>query len=55
MEEEDIVSTKDMIEQAGTRIRVGDTDIGSKLKIQIQNLQRLLEAYREGMVKVQKI
>jgi fructose-1,6-bisphosphatase-3 len=55
MHEEDIVSTKDMIEQAGRRIRVGDTDIGSKLKIQIQNLQRLLEAYREGMVKVQKI
>jgi fructose-1,6-bisphosphatase-3 len=55
MEEEDIVSTKDMIEQAGKRIRVGDTDIGSRLKVQIQNLQRLLEAYREGMVKVQKI
>lgn len=55
LEEDDIVSTRDMIEHGITRIRVGDTDIGSSLKSQIQDLKRLLDAYRKGVVKVQKV
>lgn len=53
-EEEDIVSTRDMIEQASTRIRVGDTDIGANIRSQIRNLSRLLEGYRKGIIKVQE-
>ncbi len=55
LDEEDIVSTRSMIEHAITRIRVGDTDIGANLREQIQNLNSLLEAYREGVVKVQSV
>jgi fructose-1,6-bisphosphatase-3 len=54
-EEDDIVSTRSMIEKASKRIRVGDTDIGIRLRQQIQDLHRLLEAYRLGVVKTQKV
>lgn len=51
-EEADIVSTRSMIEHATNRIRVGDTDIGVHIGQQIEDLNRLLEAYRQGVVKV---
>jgi len=54
-EEHDIVSTRSMIEHATNRIKVGDTDIGTHLRAQIQNLTMLLAAYRKGVVKVQKV
>ncbi len=50
-EEDDIVSTKNMIEHAIDRM---STDIGTNLRLQIQDLNRLLDAYRKGVVKVQK-
>ena len=50
-EEVDIVSTRSMIEHATKRISVGDTDIGADIHQQIQNLNQLLDAYREGIVK----
>jgi fructose-1,6-bisphosphatase-3 len=53
-DEEDIVSTKNMIEHAMDRMRVGDTDIGAQLRSQILDLNRLLDAYRKGYIKVQK-
>ncbi|RLD72349.1 MAG: class 3 fructose-bisphosphatase [Bacteroidetes bacterium] len=55
MEEDDIVSTRNMIEHAINRMSVGDTDIGKNLRSQIQDLSRLLDAYRKGVVKVQKV
>lgn len=54
-DELDIVSTRSMIEQGTKRIRVGDTFIGDKLRQQIQDLNRLLEAYRKGVVKVKSV
>lgn len=51
-EEVDIVSTRSMIERATDRILVGDTDTGVQIKGQIEDLNRLLEAYRKGTVKV---
>ncbi len=55
LEEDDIVSTRSMIEHAINRIRVGDTDIGIKVRQQIQDLQRLLDAYRLGVVKAKTV
>ncbi len=54
-DEDDIVSIRNMIEHANVRIRVGDTDIGVTLKQQIDDLNRLLDAYRKGLVKVKKV
>jgi fructose-1,6-bisphosphatase-3 len=54
-DEIDIVSTRSMIEQATKRIRVGDTYIGANLRQQIQDLNRLLDAYRKGVVKVKSV
>jgi fructose-1,6-bisphosphatase-3 len=54
LNEVDIVSTRNMIEHATNRIRVGDTDIGKELRQQIQGLDRLLGAYRKGIVKVKR-
>ena len=51
LDEVDIVSTRSLIEHATTRIRVGDTHIGKNLRQQIKDLNRLLEAYRKGLVK----
>ncbi|PTN05619.1 fructose-1,6-bisphosphatase [Mangrovibacterium marinum] len=54
-EEIDIVSTRSMLERATDRILVGDTDNGIDIKNQIQDLNRLLEAYRKGVVKVKSV
>ena len=53
--EVDIVSTRSMIEHATKRIRVGDTYIGANLCQQILDLNRLLDAYRKGVVKVKSV
>ncbi len=53
-DEDDIVSTRNMIEHASERIRVGDTDIGLHIKQQVKDLNRLLEAYRKGVVKIKQ-
>ena len=51
-EEHDIVSIRSMIERSTDRIMVGDTDDGVHIKSQIADLNRLLEAYQKGVVKV---
>lgn len=43
----EIVLKKENVE----RKRVADTDIGTKLKGEIEDLKMLLTAYREGMIK----
>ncbi|MGL6154103.1 MAG: fructose-1,6-bisphosphatase [Cetobacterium sp.] len=47
----DIHSTAVTIERSIDRIRVGDTDVGRELKEQIIDLEKLLLAYRKGLVK----
>jgi fructose-1,6-bisphosphatase-3 len=51
MEEKDIYTTLSILEKQPVRKRVGDTDIGKSLRQQIQDLEMLLEAYREGIIK----
>ncbi|MDL2227822.1 fructose-1,6-bisphosphatase [Odoribacter sp. OttesenSCG-928-L07] len=48
----DIVSSRSLVTRKSDRIKVGDTDIGVELKQQISDLKMLLDAYREGMIKV---
>lgn len=50
----DIVSTTVVFETATKRIKVGDTDIGKELKIQIEDLKKLLYAYKSGLIKEYK-
>lgn len=52
-EEKDIHSTTMVLEKELERKRVGDTDIGKELKVQIKDLQMLLDAYRMGIIKEQ--
>ena len=47
----DIVSTVDIFETAKKRVLVGDTDNGRKLAADVEDLKRLVEAYRTGLVK----
>lgn len=47
----DIKSTTLIVEMSAHRMRVADTDIGRELKNQINDLQRLLYAYRHGFIK----
>lgn len=49
--ETDIVSSTQIVEMRGQRIRVKDTDIGVQLNMQINELQELLYAYRHGILK----
>lgn len=49
-EEADIISTRLIVEKV-TRKKVSDTDIGSKLKGEIEELEALLKAYRCGIIK----
>jgi len=53
-EEQDIISTTMVLEQEVERKRVGDTDVGEELRIQIKDLEMLLDAYRKGIIKEQK-
>lgn len=54
-EEDDIVSIRSMLEHATERITVGDTNSGAQIREDVANLNRLLEAYRKGIVKVRKV
>lgn len=47
----DIISQTILKENIATRKRVADTDIGQKLKEEIEDLKKLLIAYREGVLK----
>lgn len=47
----DIRSTTQIVEMAGRRIMVKDTDMGKLLKVQIADLENLLRAYRKGLIK----
>ena len=53
-EEKDILSSTVVLEQTVVRKRVGDTDIGCGLKLQIKDLEMLLAAYRKGLIKEQR-
>lgn len=47
----DIKSTSFIIEFTSHRMMVKDTDKGKELNTQIENLQKLLFAYRHGFIK----
>ncbi|MGL5261910.1 MAG: fructose-bisphosphatase class III, partial [Bacteroides sp.] len=47
----DIRSTSFLVEMATRRMMVRDTDIGKELIVQIQDLEKLLVAYRLGLIK----
>ncbi len=47
----DIKSSKQIVEMAGRRIRVRDTDKGRQIQEQIKELRGLLYAYRHGIIK----
>lgn len=47
----DIRSTTQIVEMTGHREMVNDTDIGEELRVQISDLQKLLKAYRKGLLK----
>lgn len=46
----DIVSTRDIVEYNRERIIIRDTDVGMGLQKQIEDLKRLLDAYRSGEI-----
>ena len=50
-EELDIHSKTEIVETNRARIRVKDTDLGLAIQKQIDDLQRLLSAYRAGLIK----
>ncbi len=50
-EEIDIHSDRRLIERVSRRLRVRDTDLGQNIQRQIDELQQLLAAYREGYIK----
>jgi fructose-1,6-bisphosphatase-3 len=47
----ELISELTIVEAAKTRILVGDTDNGIKLKSDINDLKMLLAAYRQGLIK----
>lgn len=47
----DIKSTTQIIEMSNRRMRVADTDKGAELRQQIEDLKKLLYAYRHGFIK----
>ena len=53
-EGQDIISTKTIVEATTDRITVRDTTIGKELQVQIDDLLRLLAAYRSGRIKERK-
>ena len=52
---QDIKSTRNIVEHTHQRILVNDTDIGTELKSQIEDLKELLDAYRSGDIKERNI
>lgn len=49
----DIKSTTQLVELTGHRLLVADTDKGLQIREQIKDLERLLRAYRKGIIKEQ--
>lgn len=49
-ENEDIKSSSEIFETEQKRIMVGDTDTGSRIHIQISELEELLQAYQKGFL-----
>lgn len=47
----DMETTRVASQVSSTRILVGDTDTGKKIKESINDLKELIEAYRNGTVK----
>ncbi|MBE5871038.1 MAG: fructose-1,6-bisphosphatase [Lachnospiraceae bacterium] len=50
LKESDIFSDSIEVERAPERLRVADTDIGEELRETVKQLEKLLEAYREGVL-----
>ena len=50
-EGQDIKSTTQLVELSSQRMMVKDTDKGRELKVQIEDLKKLLVAYRTGIIK----
>ncbi|SHF11236.1 fructose-1,6-bisphosphatase [Clostridium fallax] len=50
LEETDILSSTVILERQSERKTVGDTDVGKSLKLQIDELKKLLIAYRKGLI-----
>lgn len=48
--DKDILSSTTILEHAAKRKRVADTDIGRELKKQVEDLEKLLIAYRKGYI-----
>ena len=49
--ETDVISDSEVLETSSRRIRVADTDIGAELTSQIAELEDLLQAYRDGIIR----
>lgn len=49
-EERDIVSKREAVEYMDKRILVGDTDVGEKIRLKINDLKMLISAYRSGEI-----
>ena len=47
----DILSNKFVVEATASRLTVRDTTVGKELQVQIDDLKRLLVAYRSGVIK----
>ena len=47
----DIEGTINIVEMVGEREKVKDTDIGRGIMVKIADLERLLYAYRKGVIK----
>ncbi|HOG20736.1 MAG TPA: fructose-1,6-bisphosphatase [Salinivirgaceae bacterium] len=54
-EEVDISTMQTILKRVASRKRVGDTDIGIELQKQIEDLEFLLKAYREGVIREQNV
>ena len=50
-EGQDIKSTTQLVEMSSKRMFVRDTDKGRELMVQIEDLKKLLQAYRAGIIK----
>ncbi len=50
-DDKDILSSTIILEHVEKRNRVADTDMGSELKMQVKDLEKLLIAYRKGLIK----
>lgn len=53
VKETDLHSSKVIVEKV-ERKKIKDTDIGLELQEQIDNLKRLLQAYKKGIIKIKE-